>query len=77
MKAEAEVSWFLCSGSWKGADVIPKGCPACPLLSGLLMNLQKKYSARLTKSSLHEPEAEVCARVSSPSGVEWARIERY
>lgn len=27
VKAEAEVMRLLCSGSQKGPDVIPKGCP--------------------------------------------------
>lgn len=66
MKAEAEVTVLLCSGSQKGADVIPKECPACPLLSAPLTNLQKMYSAGPTNNSLRE--AEVGAGVSFPVG---------
>lgn len=66
MKAEAEVIVLLCSGSQKGADVIPKECPACPLLSAPLTNLQETYSAGPTHSSLHEAEVGAC--VSSPVG---------
>lgn len=50
----------------EGADVIPKECPACPLLSAPLTNLQETYRAGPTHSSLHEAEVGAC--VSSPVG---------
>lgn len=41
LKAGGEVIRLLCSGSQKGADVIPKRCPACPVLSDLVRNLEE------------------------------------
>lgn len=52
----------------EGSGSNSKGMPCLPFALYPLTNLQKMYSAGLTDNTLHEPETEAGAGVSSPVG---------